>query len=128
MTLKNMGKRNRTRGHAFERKTAQEWRDMGWHEACTTRYSSRKKDDQKIDIDNTEPFNLQCKATNKSVNYQKELAKMPKDTNHNLILSKITGKGEFVIMKKEDFYEMLQGMRREGVLKRNDQGYFPNQF
>ena len=56
MQPKNNGKRNRTRGHNFERQIALEFRELGWKTACTTRYASRMRDDQKVDIFQTNPL------------------------------------------------------------------------
>lgn len=116
MVPKNNGKRNRTRGHSYERKIAQEFREMGWEKACTTRYASRMRDDQKVDIFDVDPFNVQCKATNKRIDYKQVLSEMPKDTNYNVILNKLTGKGEFVIMSKEDFYEIVNSLKKEKII------------
>jgi len=116
MTPKNNGKRNRTRGHSYERRIAQEFREIGWEKACTSRYASRMKDDQKVDICFVEPFNIQCKATNKGINYKQILGEMVQDENWNVIFNKLTGKGEFVIMSKEDFYDIIQSLKREKII------------
>jgi hypothetical protein len=116
MVPKNNGKRNRTRGHSYERKIAQEFREMGWEKACTTRYASRMRDDQKVDIFDVDPFNVQCKATNKCINYKQVLSEMPNDNNYNVVFNKLTGKGDFVIMVKEDFYELISTLKIEGIL------------
>lgn len=115
MNPKNNGKRNRTRGHSYERQIAKEFRDAGWSSACTTRYASRMKDDQKIDIFDTNPFNVQCKATNKCINYHQILQEMPKDLNYNVIFNKLTSKGEFVIISKEDFYELINMLKDNNI-------------
>lgn len=116
MKPKNNGKRNRTRGHNYERQIAQEFRELGWQTACTTRYASRMRDDQKVDIFETNPLNIQCKATNKCINYQQILKEMPNDANYNVVLNKLTGKGEFVIISKEDFYELISMLKNNSII------------
>lgn len=116
MIPKNNGKRNRTRGLSYERSIASQFRELGWEKACTSRYASRMKDDQKIDLCFTEPFNIQCKATDKCVNYKKIMDEMHQDENWNVIFNKLTGKGEFVIMSKEDFYDIIQSLKREQII------------
>lgn len=117
MKSKNNGKRNRNRGHSYERSISKEFRDMGWENACTTRYASRMKDDQKIDIFDVDPFNVQCKATNKCINYKKVISEMPQDFNYNVVFNKLTGKGDFVMLEKKDFYELIMMLKENNILK-----------
>lgn len=99
-------KNNRTAGHTFERWCRKWWCGMGF--PCTTsRYSSREKDDAKVDLCGTEPFNIQCKFT-ETINLHTLLASMPKDTNYNLVFHKRKNKGTVVAMKLEDFQEILE--------------------
>ena len=116
MKTKNNGKRNRTRGLSYERSIASQMRDLGWDKACTSRYASRMKDDQKVDICFVDPFNIQCKATDKCVNYREVLGEIVQDQNWNVVFNKVTGKGEYVIMEKSDFYEIISSMKREGII------------
>lgn len=54
----------RKKGHDFEREIAQQFRELGWEDAMTTR-AARGGDwshtDDGIDLVNTEPFAVQCK-------------------------------------------------------------------
>ena len=104
---KQMGKRNRRKGHDFERKIVNEFIKMGWGNACTSRAESRNTDNKKIDICYTEPYNIQCKVTQRAV-YTKILKEMPADTdNINVLFQKVKSDGEYVIIKKEDFYKII---------------------
>lgn len=101
------GATSRRKGHAYERQIAQEWRELEYKHCMTSRYASREKDDQCVDLVGTDPFNIQCKNWKSAPNFHKELKKMPKDTNYNLIFHKRPRQGEIVAMSKEDFYELL---------------------
>lgn len=111
------GKSARTRGHNYECQIVQEFCAMG--KPCkTSRYASRINDDAKIDItfDDAFPFNIQCKALNVFKSPIVILGEMPDSTNYNLVFQKINHEGEFVTMKKEDFYDLLKLMFGEGIL------------
>ena len=114
---KKMSNAARTKGHNFERKIAKEMRELGWEDAATSRYVSQELDDAKVDIARTDPFNIQCKAYKNNPQYTKILAEMPADQNYNLVFHKKPREGEFVIMKKEDFYEILRVLRVEKIIK-----------
>lgn len=45
-----MGNRNRDKGNNYERKIAQELRDLGFNDVVTSRYASKETDDNKIDL------------------------------------------------------------------------------
>jgi hypothetical protein len=83
---------------------------LGFEDCQTARYASREKDDQKVDLVNTEPFNVQCKAVETGINYSRILDEMPKDENYNLILHK-RARRETVTMRKDDFYELLSMLK-----------------
>jgi hypothetical protein len=112
-----MGNTARTKGHNYERQIAKEMRELGWPDAATSRYVSQELDDQKVDIARTDPFNIQCKAYKNNPQYTKILSEMPEGANYNIVFHKKPRQGEFVIMKKEDFYELLRAMRVEKILK-----------
>lgn len=102
----------RVKGHAYERKLAKEFRDLGWIDCKTSRYESRMIDDLKVDLTNTKPFNIQAKAVERLGSYHKILDEMPKDTNYNLIFHKRNNKGEVVVMSKDDFYELVNMLKQ----------------
>ena len=65
-------KNNRKRGCDFERKIAQELRELGYDGVKTTRAESKSLDDKKVDLVDTEgklPFYCQLKNTIKTPDY-----------------------------------------------------------
>ena len=108
---------NRTAGHNYERLIGRELKEFGYN-TKTTRQESHTLDALKIDViaDNM-PFHIQCKTTNQTFNYSKFYTKEYKEQDKpNLIFHKKTKRantnfvteGEYVIMKKEDFYKLLE--------------------
>jgi len=111
---------NRAAGHGYERDIRTWFRAMGWHGCETSRYASREKDDAKIDLCYTDPFNVQLKYT-QSINFHTELAKMPKDKNYNVVFHKRKNQGTIVAMSLKDFEDIVQNSIREGIIKAYDQ-------
>lgn len=109
-----MSNRNRTSGNTYELKIVHELKDMGYH-VSTSRNESRTMDAKKVDIVGDFPFHVQCKNTTTRPDYNTILNEMP-DDKPNLIFHKLTAKantkfitqGEFVIMKKETFYNLIK--------------------
>lgn len=110
------GKTSRTKGHNYERQIAQEMRELGYTECETSRYANRKLDDACVDLTNTFPFSIQCKAYKNQPNLRKELDKMPEDSNYNLIFLKRPYQKDTVTMDKEDFYEIIKMLKSEKVI------------
>ena len=96
----------RNKGHAYERKIAKELKDF-YPDCVTSRYGNRMMDDMGVDLINTDPFNVQCKAVERLGTYHDILKSMPEDNNYNLIFHKRNNRGEVVVMSKDDFYELL---------------------
>ena len=98
----------RNKGHNYERKIAKEWQKLGWATARTSRLASPELDAKKVDLVDTDPFFIQCKAVEQGINYHKLLLEMPysKD-NDNLIFHK-RSKTEIVVMSKDAFYKLLK--------------------
>jgi len=94
---------SRNKGHAYERKIAQELRDLGYSECKTSRYESRALDDEKVDLTHTDPFNVQLKAVENLGSAHNTLNEMPDDDNINVVFHKRNRKGTIVSMTKEDF-------------------------
>ena len=102
-----MSNRNRTAGLNYERQIAQELRDKGF-EAVTSRYESRKMDDSGVDLVTNLPLNPQMKV---SIN-QPNVHELLTNTDAEIIFfkkvqksgSKFMPKGEYVMMRKDDFY------------------------
>ena len=103
-----VNKRNRVKGHEFERKIVRELRGMGI-DCGTSRKYNRALDDAKVDIymmDDT-PLNIQCKNNLSFKNPVPILASMPDDNKYNLAFQKVKNSGEYVTMWKDDFYDLL---------------------
>ena len=106
----------RVRGFNYERKIAIEFRKMGWHDCVTARAESRNEDSKNIDLCFTSPFNIQCKCKNNFGNPLPILLEMPQDENYNIVFSKVVSKGEFIIMSKNDFYEIIQMLKVNQII------------
>jgi len=101
----------KSKGNSYERKIAKEFREkLGYRSCKTSRYASREKDDQKVDLVNTGGYNIQCKATERTPPYHTILEEMP-DDGINVIIHKRNRQMEVVVMKKEDFYELIKTIR-----------------
>ena len=55
----------RVKGHAFELKIRDWFRELGWIKSVSSRSESKNKDDQGIDLCYTDPFNIQGKDVEK---------------------------------------------------------------
>ena len=122
-TKKTNGRRNKQAGNSYELNVAKALREHGFPHVITTRLGSRLLDSQKVDLMNQDehingrlPYNIQCKCLAKLVHYGKILEEMPKNSPQiNVVIHKQTKKvgdkfmprGEFAIMKADDFYDMI---------------------
>ena len=82
-----------------------------WFKDCqTSRYANRKRDDEKVDLVETWPFNVQCKSyKNLSVGQVIQVLKqMPKDGNINIVHTKITWKWACVILSEKDWMKIVK--------------------
>lgn len=107
-----MGASERKKGHVYEREVCKAFRENGWTEAQTSRYASRKRDDEKVDLCFTPPFNVQCKAT-KTINMHTELRKMPDDDEYNLVFHKRPRQGTVVAMDEDTFWMLMKKLKGE---------------
>ena len=103
------GQRSRRKGHDYERKIRLEFRQYGWIYCQTSRYASKLIDDNKIDLVATDPFAIQCKSTANNPSYHKIIDQMKTNKpQYKLIFHKKPNNDEYVIMKKNDFYEIME--------------------
>ena len=102
----------RNKGNSYERKIAGEFRALGWLKTLTSRLASKLRDDEKVDLVGTDPFNIQCKAVESAIKHAELLEEMPKDGNINVIFHKRNRK-ELVILFKKDFYKLIIGMGKD---------------
>ena len=110
-----MANRNRTAGHAYELQIVNELKEMGY-DAVTSRAESRNLDNKGVDIVTDFPFHIQCKNSANNPDYHKlhESDLLPEDKPFAVFHKKTERKGnvfrkqgEYVILKKEDFYRIL---------------------
>lgn len=103
-----MGKINsKKKGNKYEQKIRLEFIELGFAKCQTSRYASRQMDDSGVDLVNTAPFNVQCKAVEKLRNVHTILENMPEDGNYNVVFQRKNHQGEIVFMSKADFYEII---------------------
>lgn len=101
---------NRTAGNNYERQIAKEFRDLGF-EAVTSRAESRNLDAKGVDLVTNFPYLPQLKC---SIN-QPNIHKLLTETEAEIIFfkklekakSRFVTKGEYVMMDKEKFYQLL---------------------
>ena len=108
----------RQKGLDYERKLVIELKELfGDDNIGTSRNLNRFKDSLKCDVLNVPMLNIQAKATESTPSYHSLLKEMPQDTNYNVIFHKRNRKGEVVIMSKEDFYEILNMLITNQIIK-----------
>lgn len=108
-------KGRRKKGHAYERKVANDFRKLGWVKC--KRHLEYQSGEAELgqDLDNTYPFLVQCKAKNKAQSPNSLLDQIKEQEGcYKLGVLKIDNKGEYAIMKWSDLQELLQ------MLKSND--------
>lgn len=112
---------NRTAGNNYEREIVIEINDLGY-KVGSARLHSRYYDNMKVDIvdvppvENPFPLHIQCKTSANRVNYPKFFEEFTLKDKPFAVFHKFTKKakknfmaqGEYVILKKEDFYEILK--------------------
>lgn len=97
-----MGKAQRTKGHSFERKTAEDMRRVGFSEA-RRQLEYHKDDAQGVDLQNTGVFDVQCKAMKKQPNVPRVFSEMPVDPERiPVVVYKVDRKGTYATFKWED--------------------------
>lgn len=79
-------------------------------------YVNKKLDDAGVDLVGTDPFNIQCKAVESSLNVHRIIQGMPQDTNINVVFHKRNHMGTVVSMDLEDFMALVHQLRFQGVL------------
>lgn len=102
------GRSARVKGHTFERDIAQKFRDRGWVECETSRFASKKLDDMKVDLVETDPFYVQCKAVENLGPIHNVLEEMPKKDKFNVVFHKKSRKGTIVAMSEESFWKLIE--------------------
>jgi hypothetical protein len=113
-----MAVNGRNKGHAFERKLMKLFQSLGWLKCRTSRNESRARDDEKVDLCHTAPFNIQAKAVEKLGSLHEVLSSMPREKdNFNLVWHKRNNKGSVVAMTEDDFLKILNMLIESGQVK-----------
>ena len=102
--------RNRNAGISYELDVIKLLREMGY-EAVSSRYESKRMDDEGIDIVSNFPFKIQCKCTVNNPNPHDLLT----STAADVIFHRKTEKngtrfykvGEYVTLSQEDFLSLV---------------------
>ena len=115
----------KTKGSNLERKIVLEINDLGLnYNVGTARLLSRYMDNMDVDIiDHPEskkrfPYHIQCKSYSSAVKYKDIFEQFKLKDKPLIIFHEVTEKrgsrffkcGDFVILKKQDFYEILKNM------------------
>ena len=109
--------KGRPKGHGLERKIQKLFYSLGWIRCKTSRAESRNRDDQKVDLCYTEPFNVQAKAVEAMGSPHKALAEMPKEEGQfNLVWHKKNHQGSIVAMSEADFLRLLNLLIESGAV------------
>lgn len=108
----------RAKGHAYELKIVNLFKELGWECACSSRSESKRTDDLGIDLCYTAPLQIQAKAVEKLGAYHDILAKMPNhDKKFNVIFHKRNRKGTVVAMTEDCFLKILDMLIKSGDVK-----------
>lgn len=114
-----MANTNRNRGNNYERQIVNELKDLGFESVVTSRSESRNLDNKKVDIFDPEdnfPYYIQNKAyqnypkLHELIDGEDVCKKKPLMVFHKKVVKKGTRfytEGEYVSMKKEEFYKLL---------------------
>ena len=106
---------SRNKGNSYERKIRRRLLKL-YPDCQTSRFASKYVDDiEKRDLCNTGLCGIQIKATHNQPNFHKLLKEMPEDDKCNMVIHKQDGGSEIVVMSFEDFYEILEIMKYNGI-------------
>ena len=107
---------SREKGKRFELKMAKIWRQMFGGEVERSSFASKKLDDMGVDLTNTEPYNLQLKARERSLNIHDILERMPEDNNYNIVIHKRNHQEPIAAMHLSDFLEMVETLKANHLI------------
>lgn len=108
---------SRNKGKRFELRIAEIWARVMGGEPQRTGYVSKYLDDQGVDLTDTDPFYIQCKAHERSLPMHDILDNMPdSDTHYNIVIHKRNNRGCVVSMRFGDFLELAEMLRVNNIL------------
>jgi hypothetical protein len=107
-----MANSNRDKGHAYERKIMNELKHL-FPDVKTSRNESKLLDDLKVDLAFTDPYCIQCKATERTAPYGMILKDIQKAFPKKIpvILHKRNYQMEVAVISKYDFFLILQKLQ-----------------
>lgn len=122
---RGLGARNKARGNEYECRIAKELRDLGFTGVVTARSESKRTDNNKVDLIDTNkqlPFNIQLKRTVNTPQYFKIREESTVDPKSFVLIWNKQEKanvnflsaGEVVMMDKEAFYDLIKHYVKSG--------------
>ena len=106
---------SRNKGNSYERKVRRKLLKL-YPDCQTSRFASKYTDDVlKRDLINCGFCGFQIKATKNQPRFHNLLKEMPDDDKYNIVIHKQDGGSEIVVMSFEDFYEILETMKYNGI-------------
>ena len=105
----------RNKGKRFELQIAKMWMEAFGGTVERTSYASKKLDDMGVDLTDTPPFNVQCKAHERSLDLHTILQQMPQDDNYNIVIHKRNHQASIVAMSMDDFMELVTMLKRNYI-------------
>lgn len=122
---RGLGARNKARGNEYECRIAKELRDLGFTGVVTARSESKRTDNNKVDLIDTNkqlPFNIQLKRTVNTPQYFKIREESTVDPKSFVLIWNKQEKanvnflsaGEVVMMDKEAFYDLIKHYAKSG--------------
>lgn len=116
--VKNQAINNRRKGHNFERELAKMFRELGFEFCKTVRLASRLYDNCGVDLWGI-PYLVQAKKVKAAINYGNLIRGIEEEVKKNfppsapehtypIIIFHRREKDKLVVMKEEDFLELLK--------------------
>tara|TARA_R110000823_G_scaffold65453_1_gene153521 strand:- start:501 stop:836 length:336 start_codon:yes stop_codon:yes gene_type:complete len=106
----------REKGKRYERQTARMWEHEMGGEVERSSYVNKKLDNAGVDLVGTDPFSIQCKAVERSMDIHQVLADMPQDEKYNVVFHKRNNKGQIACLDIKDFMELISKLRQARIL------------
>lgn len=98
----------RKKGHQYELQIRDFFKDLGYAECVSSRSESKNMDDKGVDLCNTGPWYVQCKAVENLGSIHKVLANMPNENKLNVVFHKRNRQGTIVAMDISTFKTLAE--------------------
>jgi hypothetical protein len=106
----------RRKGKTFELKMAKVWMRLFGGEVERSSFVNKKLDDQGVDLIGTDPFSIQCKAVERSLDVHTILQNMPQNSNINVVVHKRNHQAPVACLSLEDFLDLVQMLKKNQIL------------